>query len=65
MLYGSKHYLGIMWEDKIKNNYPVWLAHYTSHSKTDYEGKYMMWQVCSDGIIPGIKGFVDVDILYK
>lgn len=65
MVYGSKHYLEIMWEDKIKNNYPVWLAHYTSNTKTNYEGKYMMWQVCSDGIIPGIKGFVDVDILYK
>ena len=65
MLYGSKHYLEIMWEDRVKNNYPVWLAHYTSNTKTNYEGKYMMWQVCSDGLIPGIKGFVDVDILYK
>jgi len=64
MLYGSKHYLEIMWEDSIKEKYPVWLAHYTN-SQTSYEGKYMMWQQCSDGHIDGIDGEVDIDILYN
>ena len=64
MIYGSKHYLEIMWDEELKNNYPVWLAHYTN-SQTTYEGKYMMWQQCSDGRIDGIDGDVDIDILYK
>ena len=64
MLYGSKFYLENVWDDKIKNNYPVWLAHYTS-KMTDYTGKYMMWQTCSDGRIDGIYGDIDIDILFN
>ncbi len=60
MLYSSKNYLVNIWENK--KNYPVWLAHYTS--KTNYEGKYIMWQMCNNGRIDGINGDVDIDILY-
>ncbi len=64
MLYGSKYYLENMWEPRIKNSFPIWLAHYTS-SQTSYAGKYKFWQICSDGKIDGINGNVDIDILYK
>ena len=64
MLYGSKYYLNTMWEDRVKDNYKVWLAHYTNNM-TDYEGKYMMWQMCSDGRIDGIDGDVDIDIQFN
>lgn len=64
MLYSSKYYLQIMWEDRLKDNYPVWLAHYNEHG-TDYTGKYKMWQLCSDGRIAGINGNVDVNVLYN
>ncbi len=60
MLYSSKNYLVNIWENK--NNYPVWLAHYTK--KTNYEGNYIMWQLCNNGRIDGINGDVDIDILY-
>ena len=60
MLYGSKNYLISLW--KYHTN-PVWLAHYTDN--TNYEGKYFMWQMCNDGKIDGIEGYVDIDILYK
>ena len=60
MLYGSKNYLEKIWDMK---NYYTWLAHYTK--KTDYKDKYLMWQICNDGIIYGINGYVDIDILYK
>jgi GH25 family lysozyme M1 (1,4-beta-N-acetylmuramidase) len=60
MLYSSKFYLENIWTNK--NNYPIWLAHYTS--KTSYTGKYIMWQLCNDGKIDGINGAVDIDILY-
>ena len=60
MLYSSKFYLENIW--KNKNNYPVWLAHYTD--KTNYQGKYRFWQMCNDGVIDGINGDVDIDIMY-
>ena len=60
MIYGSKWYLENVW---LKNNYDTWVAHYTE--KTDYKGNYILWQLCSDGIIDGIDGYVDFDIYYK
>ena len=60
MLYGSKNYLNAIWK---YNTNKVWLAHYTD--KTDYDKDYMMWQLCQDGVIDDINGFVDIDILYK
>lgn len=59
MLYSSKSYLENIW---LPTKYDKWLAHYTS--KTDYSGKYRMWQLCSNGKIDGINGNVDIDILY-
>lgn len=60
MLYSSKNYLENIWD---KQKHKVWLAHYTN--KTNYQGEYYIWQMCSDGRIDGIKGDVDIDILYK
>lgn len=60
MLYSSKAYLESIW---LETKYPIWLAHYTS--KTDYEGLYTFWQLCSDGHVDGINGDVDIDIRYK
>ena len=60
MLYSSKNYLESVWDDTDKR--PVWLAHYTD--STDYEGPYMIWQASCTGRIDGIKGAVDMDIMY-
>lgn len=60
ILYGSKNYLEKIW---LETKYDIWLAHYTK--KTNYEGKYMFWQKCSDGVLDGINGNVDIDIMYK
>lgn len=60
MLYSSKNYLENIWWATSHN---IWLAHYTT--KTDYKGKYNMWQMTSSGRIDGIKGAVDINILYK
>ena len=59
LLYSSKYYLENIW---LPQDYDVWLAHYTS--KTDYKGKYSMWQLCSNGKVDGIKGNVDIDVWY-
>ena len=60
MLYSSKNYLENVW---FETNYPIWLAHYTE--KTTYQGKYDVWQLCSNGRVPGIKGNVDINVMYN
>lgn len=59
MLYSSKTYLDNIW---YPTKYDVWLAHYTD--KTTYTGTYKMWQLCENGKVDGIKGTVDIDIMY-
>ena len=62
MLYSSKYYLENVW--LYLNNSNVWLAHYVD--QTDYNGKYMLWQMTSSAKISGITdNTVDIDILYK
>ena len=62
MLYSSKFYLENVWMNYENSN--IWLAHYTD--KTDYKGKYMLWQMTSLAKIDGITdNTVDIDILYK
>lgn len=60
MLYSSKTYLENFWENK--HHYPVWLAHYIN--KTNYQEKYLMWQLTNNGKIPGIAGPVDINVMY-
>lgn len=60
MIYGSKWYLENVW---LPNDYDTWLAHYID--ETNYKGDYILWQLCSDGLIDGIDGYVDFDIYYK
>lgn len=61
MLYSSKYYLENIW---YPTDYQVWLAHYTN--QTDYQGKYKVWQICSNGKIDGIPdNMVDIDIMMK
>ena len=60
MLYSSKNYLEKIWYINDKN---TWLAHYTE--KTNYKGKYKIWQICDNGIIDGINTQTDIDIMYK
>ena len=60
ILYSSKFYLENIWD--IKKDKPVWLAHYAN--STNYEGNYSIWQLCNDGVISGINGNVDIDIIY-
>ncbi|MCR5154348.1 MAG: hypothetical protein K6B75_05820 [Lachnospiraceae bacterium] len=60
-LYGSKYYIDTIWIAEREE--PDWVAQYAS--KTTYTGEYFMWQHSSSGRIDGIKGNVDLDVLYK
>lgn len=59
--YGSKNYLTDAWQE---TKYNTWVAHYTD-KQTDYQNDYFMWQLCNDGIIKGINGYIDIDIYYN
>lgn len=61
MLYGSKTYLETIWENS--KNYPVWLANYVD--ETSYNGSYKIWQFTQTGTISGIKGYIDINIMYN
>lgn len=59
MNYSSKYYLNTIWNI---SEYPTWLAHYVS--KTNYDKVFKVWQFSNTGEVPGINGFVDLDVLY-
>lgn len=60
ILYGSKFYLENVW---MNEEFDTWLAHYTD--ETNYTKDYIMWQLCDNGKIKGIKNYVDIDIYYE
>lgn len=60
MLYSSKTYLEKIW---YKTKYETWLAQYSS--KATYDGEYSIWQMSNTGKVEGIKGDVDIDIMYE
>ncbi len=43
------------------DDYPYWIAHYYV-SKVQYQGKWKFWQHTDAGALPGINGYVDLDI---
>ena len=45
-----------------KDDYTNWLAYYNSDF-TEYKD-YYMWQLCNNGKIDGIDGYVDIDVMY-
>lgn len=61
--YKSMNYGSATYHEKVWNTpkYPTWLAYYTDNN--DFEEDYVMWQVASNGIVPGINGYVDLDVI--
>ncbi len=47
--------------DERFDDYPYWIAHYYV-SKVQYKGKWKFWQHTDAGALPGIDGYVDLDI---
>lgn len=48
-------------KDERFDAYPFWIAHYYV-SDVQYQGKWKFWQHTDVGRLPGINGFVDLDI---
>ena len=47
--------------DSRFDDYPYWIAHYYVH-QMEYQGNWKFWQHTDAGKLPGIKGYVDLDI---
>ena len=69
--YKSSVYASKSWfHDKLNmlmlNNYDQWLAHYTydQNIRSDYTGRYQVWQYTSTGTLSGISGYVDKNVSY-
>jgi len=60
MNYGSKTYLELIWD---LDEYDTWLAQY--NDEVTYSKKFKIWQISEQGIVDGINGLVDIDILIK
>lgn len=48
---------------ELEKLYTIWVAQYSS--KNTYAGKYDIWQYSSKGAVPGIKGNVDMNYMYR
>lgn len=51
-------------KDIIKQKYTTWIAHY-GVSEDKYKGQYDMLQYSSKGIVNGISGNVDMNVMYR
>ena len=68
MIYANKNWLLNYLDMDSLSEYDVWLAHYVSgapQNKSNYQGKYSIWQYSDAGTVNGINGRVDMDICYK
>ena len=66
MIYASKFWFYVNLDMHALCDYKIWLAHYTDsvNNKTDYKGNYDIWQYTNKGVIPGINGNVDLNIIF-
>lgn len=62
-IYSSKYTLENYITEQIRSRYAVWVAHYDV-TKTNYSGKFGIWQRSNTGNIPGIAGNVDLNNCY-
>lgn len=68
MIYASRDWLYYYLDMSRLQGYDVWVAHYTSgglSTPTNYTGAYTTWQYSSKGYVPGVNGYVDMNICYS
>ena len=63
-IYSSASFLKNKWDMSKFTKYGTWVANWYV-SKPNYSAKYEMWQYTNAGIVPGINGYVDVNVDYK
>lgn len=67
--YSNPDYCNRFFDDRVKNNYDTWLAHVGKNGqaleKTNYNGKFTMWQYSWKGRPTGFNSDTDMDYCYK
>ena len=72
-IYASLSWLNNKLNDPKLNRYDKWVAHWNGPvtfdsakaTRTSYGGNYSLWQFCSDGVIDGISGYIDMNSGYN
>lgn len=63
-IYANKYFFTTYLDyEKLQGKYAIWVAQY--NDRNTYGGRYDMWQYTSNGKVDGIKGYVDMNILYN
>lgn len=63
-IYANKYFLTTYLDyKKLEEKYTIWVAQWNDINT--YSGKYDMWQYTSSGTVPGIKGNVDLNKLFR
>ena len=62
MLYFNSHVSRDLLDLQALQDYPFWFAQYKD--AMDYEYKVDLWQYTETGSVPGIKGKVDIDLMF-
>ena len=60
IVYSPASFINDILSEEIKENYPIWVAHYRS-DRPDAE-KWDLWQCTDKGVIYGIKGMTDISV---
>ncbi len=61
-IYASKYWYYDNLDVSQLSTYNIWVAQY--NTECNYSGRYDMWQYTSQGLVPGINGYVDMNICY-
>lgn len=61
ILYTSYKFKMAYLNDQRFDDYPYWIAHYYV-DKIEYVGKWKFWQYTDAGKLPGIKGYIDLNV---
>lgn len=61
IIYASKKFKDKYLSDSRFSSYPYWIAHYYKES-LDYDNAWSFWQHTDIGMVPGIKGDVDMNV---
>ena len=61
VVYTPDSYAKDILSDEIKNNYPIWVAHYGVAAPNYKDWK--MWQFTDKAVVHGIKGKVDLSVV--
>lgn len=60
--YSYTNFINSYIDRTILRDYPLWIADYRGY--VGYTGDYVMWQYASDGTVPGISEYVDMNYDY-